>query len=180
MNQKNFNIWDGVYKTWSEAPENDDVFNNEVWVSKIVKPKEQNQTIPGYAETFLSENISYDNVLPVVLAMARVGNIESLRVLDFGGGLGQGFFSLTDSLLHAEKIEFHVIETEAVCRQGKTIFNQETRLFFHTKLPQFPDPVHVVHSRSAFQYSEDWVGLMKLFTGYKPKFLVLLKLVQHF
>ena len=53
------------------------------------------------------------------------------------------------------------------------LFNQETRLFFHTKLPQISDPVHIVYSRSAFQYINNWIELMHSFARYKPRFLVL-------
>ena len=41
MNQKNFNLWEGVYKTWNDAPGDDGVFNDDIW-------KDEMNTIFGF------------------------------------------------------------------------------------------------------------------------------------
>ena len=132
MNQKNFNLWEGVYETWDDAPGDDGVFNNDIWISKITERKQKASIIPSGA--VLSGTVSYDNILPVVTAMAVASKKGVLRILDFGGGLGDDFFSLADSLRHAEKIECHVVGTEAVCRQGVNYLIRKLDYFF---IPSF-------------------------------------------
>ena len=124
MNQKNFNLWEGVYKTWDDAPGDDGVFNDDIWISKITERKQKASIIPSGA--VLSGTVSYDNILPVVTAMAIASKRGVLRILDFGGGLGDGFFSLADNLVQTNQIEFHVVESATVCKQGIKLFNQET------------------------------------------------------
>ena len=168
MNSKDFNLWEGVYQVWDEAPQDDGVFEEDIWISKITEQAKKDREDLRSIGT-----LSYDYVLPIICAMTVAQNKEILRILDFGGGLGRGFFSLVGSLPLKEKIEFHVVETKAVSEQGQKLFADEPGLFFHDELPQLSDPVHIVHLGSTLQYVDDWISLIRSLASYQPKFLAL-------
>ena len=147
MKSDGFKIWEGVYEEWSDAPADDGVFDGDIWIQKITdraKKAHQDYLSSG---TISSATLSHDYVLPMVASMACGEN--QLRILDFGGGLAASYFPVVAALPDSKKVEFHVVEGKRVCQQAEEMFQDESLLHFHDKLPKLPSPVHIVHSGNA-------------------------------
>ena len=169
---QDFNVWEGVYSSWEEAPGDDDAFEDKVWLGKLTK-RAQNALAEFHSSSTVSPAARIrDYILPVAAGMLRSSIEGDLRVLDFGGGMGASFFPLISSLPDSEGVEFHIIEGKAICIKSKGILGDFKNLHFHEQMPEIFGPVHIIHAGSSIQYVEDWKGLLETFIDYRPKLLV--------
>ena len=174
MTEKNFNIWEGVYENWDRAPMDEGVFEGDLWLNKISSQAQQNLELFQTSGSSISPvSIARDYILPVVASMVERDVGETLRVLDFGGGLAKSYYSLITAFSEPNNLEFHIVESEAVCARGKKIFSDQPNILFHSKLPKLQDTVHIIHSGSTLQYVKEWQELIASFAEYKPKYLIL-------
>jgi len=173
MTDQDFNIWEGVYEEWDQAPVDDAVFSSNIWVEKIVE--RATKTLESYQELGGPPPISFihETALPLAATMISLDDQEPLRILDFGGGMGTSYLPLRANLPDRKLIEFHIVEGEAVCQRAREFFSGYSNLHFHHTLPSLPDPVHIIHLGSSLQYIDDWVGLISSFASLKPHYLIL-------
>ncbi len=170
---QSFNVWEGVYGCWEEAPGDNDAFDDKVWLGKVTQRAQD--AIAGFrssATVFPATRIR-DYILPVAASMLRSSIEGDLRILDFGGGMAASFFPLISSLSDSESVEFHVIEGKEICIKSHEILSDFKNLHFHQQLPEISAPVHIVHAGSSIQYVEDWKKLLATFIKYNPQLLVL-------
>lgn len=168
-----FHIWEGVYDKWSDAPEIDGAFNSEKWLNdQAASVMKEIAGLGKDRESISSCAISHDYILPTVAAMARK-NGQKLRIMDFGGGLASSLPLVKASLPPGDDIEFHVVESEGICRKGREVFPEGLNLFFHAKLPTDLGKYDVIHAGRSFQYIDDWRGLLCSFSRLEPRYLIL-------
>jgi putative methyltransferase (TIGR04325 family) len=173
MTDQSFNIWEGVYENWDQAPADEGFFDSDIWVNKISDLAQK--SLESYQNSANVEAVATtrDYILPVVASMVKRETSETLRIMDFGGGLAASYFPLVAVFPEPENLEFHIIEAEAVCARGKKIFAKQPNIHFHSKLPELQNPVHIIHSGSGLQYIKEWQGLITSFAEYKPKYFIL-------
>jgi putative methyltransferase (TIGR04325 family) len=173
MTDQDFNVWEGVYEDWSQAPMDDAVFSSNIWVEKVVE--RATKTLESYQELGGPPPVSFihETALPLASAMIFLDDQEPLRILDFGGGMGSSYLPLRANLPDRKLIEFHIVEAEAVCQRARELFSSYPDLHFHQTLPALPDPVHITHLGSSLQYIDDWAGLISSFASLKPRYLIL-------
>jgi len=176
MSDAPFHIWQGVYSSFTEAQGDLDVFEQDTWIAKetqrIKNAKKEAQkpspvTIPYAAQ-------GYDYILPVVAALSAPQN-GPLRILDFGGGMGSGFYDLIAKVPSLEDVEFHIVENEPICQSADILLKDEPRVTFHSKLPPI-DHFHIVHLGSSLHYIDDWRGLLATLAAYKPSVILFAEL----
>jgi putative methyltransferase (TIGR04325 family) len=131
MTEQDFNIWEGVYENWDLAPADDDVFASDIWVDKISQ-----QALKIFESYHSPDELPlntpiHENALPLASAMLSLNDLEPLRVLDFGGGMGTGYLYLKTSLYAQKLIEYHIVE-------GGGYLPTRQRAFFQP--PQFVFP----------------------------------------
>ena len=153
-----FNIWEGVYSSFTEAAPyslgrgfEGDVYNQRAFdaAMECVTALKKGMPIPAFHK-------QRSNILPPVTTM-MLQQRESLKVLDFGGGLGIGYMTLEESIpLCEQKIKYSIVEFPEICEQGRN-----------------SGEFDLIHSASALQYIEDWKGLIKKFISYNPKYILL-------
>ena len=164
-------FWEGVYNSWEEAPNDDDIFKGTIWVGQVEDRAKKD--IAAYNRCkIVPPPLILDYILPVVGGMLLPSK-KKLCVIDFGGGMGASYFPLISSIPHPEKIEFHIIEGKKICERGQKILKQFTNLHFHTQLPNLSKTVDIVHAGSSIQYVKNWKLLLKELTDYQPSLLVL-------
>ncbi len=96
---------------------------------------------------------------------------HTLRILDFGGGLGIGYMTLLESIPHAEeRIEYTIVEVPQVGDAGRELFSGRVR-YVETLPPG--DRFDLVHTASALQYVEDWRRVLGSLAGYQADFMLL-------
>jgi len=170
-----FNIWDGVYPEWEDAPEVGDAFNGDQWLSdQAANVAREIELLDNDSTGISSAAISRDYIMPVVTALAGVQLDSSrIKILDFGGGLASSYPLLMASLPAATNVDFHVVESKGVCDKAIALLAGHTNLHFHSSLPTPPDRFEIIHVGRAFQYIDDWRGLLAAFSALRPKYLVL-------
>ena len=96
-----------------------------------------------------------------------------LRVLDFGGGMGVGFIHLVSSLRRPCEVEYHVVETPAMCDGGRDLFRADPRIRFHSELPARLPELQIVYVSSALQYVDNYAELLHQLCAYRANFILL-------
>jgi putative methyltransferase (TIGR04325 family) len=169
-------IWEGIYEHYRDVPASGPGFNGERWVkdsfdlvNELVRTRRQEQSnsrpSPGEGEKLLS-----------LLCSLTLRDKGEVKVLDFGGGSGAGYVYLADMLPDATRLQYHIVETTAMCRAGEEFFQGETNIQFFDSLP--PDGSHfdIVYINSALQYVEDYAGLIHQLCAYDPSFFLFVRL----
>lgn len=100
------------------------------------------------------------------------------RILDWGGGTGLRFWTTQPSL--NRRVAWLVVDNPALAELGREIKGESSELSFATDLP---DPsaggFDIVFVYSSLQYVEDQDALLGALTAYRPKFIVLPRLMGH-
>src|SRR5208282_6283438 len=91
----------------------------------------------------------YLNVFTTILAVLCQQN-KKVRVLDFGGGMGNTYVPVIASLKTQVDIEYHIVDTPGNCASGKKIFTKEDAPFFYENIPEIE--VDLVLTSSTIQY----------------------------
>jgi putative methyltransferase (TIGR04325 family) len=172
MSNTDFCIWEGIYDHFPEDY-TDRVFESDRWVKALRKRSVQLLDGLEEGETISSHTLIHEHPLPPVVALLAASVDIPIRVLDFGGGIGNSFFSLVKSLPTFDLVEFHVIETPAVCRLGRDVFKKIHNLHFHDELPSDFKKFDVVHAGNSFHYIADWRMMLEKYAGYKPRIIML-------
>ncbi len=168
---KAFHIWEGVYQKWNEAPLVGDAFNSDKWLS------DQAAYVSAEIAELLDDGISAcavsrDFVLPVLAAFVlQPGRV--LRILDFGGGMASSYPLVMGTTSGCEAIEFHVLESPAICASGRAKLTSCKNLFFHSEMPPADIDFDIVHAGRSMQYVDDWRGLLAAFAQRKAQYIVL-------
>ena len=168
------NVWEGVYRSWEEAPEDGNVHEGKIWVNKITdSAKKALADYRSREETVSLTSLTKDYILSVASGMLLTSAERDLCIIDFGGGMGASYLPLIASIPHPEKVEFHIVEGKTICGRGQKILKEFSKLHFHTEFPKLTKPVDIVHAGSSIQYVKDWKALLEKFVDYQPRLLVL-------
>jgi putative methyltransferase (TIGR04325 family) len=167
------NVWEGIYPSWEEAPEDGNVHEGDIWVNKITDSAQKSLADYRSRETVSLASLTKDYILSVASGMLLPSAENDLCIIDFGGGMGASYLPLIASIPHPEKVEFHIVEGKTICERGQKILEEFSKLHFHTQFPKLIKPVDIVHAGSSIQYVKDWKALLTKFTDYQPRLLVL-------
>ncbi|MEK9628824.1 MAG: methyltransferase, TIGR04325 family [Nitrospinota bacterium] len=167
------NVWDGIYDSWEEAPQDNDVLEGKIWINKVARQAQSALAAYHSGKVVSLASSTQDYVLSLVGGILLPTTKGDLRILDFGGGMAASYFPLVSALEEPERVEFHIVEVKAICDLSKEILEDFPKLFFYEELPELSRPVHIVHAGSSLQYIPDWKGLLSKFAGYQPELLIL-------
>jgi putative methyltransferase (TIGR04325 family) len=170
--KNSFNIWEGTYTHFDNAPRKGKGFSGETWcqrtkasVGESLRALRENGHIP--------EEAKFRNYILPVLAALAAEDAKNLRILDFGGGMGNSFLPLLADMVEAKKVELHIVETDAVCTAGQELFADEPSVIFHSTLPDDQRPFDIVHAGSVLHYIRDWQEILAKLASYKPRYILL-------
>jgi putative methyltransferase (TIGR04325 family) len=172
MSNKDFCIWEGIY---DHFPEDyiDRVFESERWVNTLRKQSLQLLNELEGGGTISAHTLIHEHPLPPVVALLAAWVDTPIRILDFGGGIGNSFVSLIESLPTSDLVEFHVLETPAICQLGREVYKKFHNLHFHDELPRDLKKFDVVHAGNSLHYVADWRMMLGQFACYEPRFIML-------
>lgn len=164
--------WEGVYKHYRDVPASGGGYESGVVVSAMAEhTRKLKETLAAGLEP--EEEFDGDNLpLPLLAACASEGS--PVRILDFGGGMGEGYLRLKAAM--TGPVEYHIVELELNCAEGRRLFEGAGDIFFHAALPKEMAGVDIAHINSALQYIEDYAGLLGRLADYKPRYILLARL----
>jgi putative methyltransferase (TIGR04325 family) len=112
-----------------------------------------------------------ESLLPLLSGIVYAES-GSVKILDFGGGLGLTFYQVTKGMPKVENLEFHIAEVEKVCEAGGDYFKDEPNIFFHIGLPRSISRFDIVHIGSSLQYVDNWQAMIGGLCGYQPRYIL--------
>ena len=173
INQWNGRVWEGVFCSFDEAKGENDVFHDSLWIDK---QREQIKNKLSQLDDDKDAGISSiaqsnDYYLSVILASQYEEHKKKLSVLDFGGGLGNTYLEVAKILANEVDLTYVIVENENLCQQGIELYKEDHQLEFSVELP-VNTVFDTVHAGSSIQYVEDWLGVLKKFSDYQPKYIV--------
>jgi putative methyltransferase (TIGR04325 family) len=168
-----FNIWEGIYGSFHEVG-SDAIgpgFGGDVYRARSLKVAHEclaalnaDKPIPLFYK-------QRSTLLPPVVAM-MLESRNPLRILDFGGGLGIGYMTLSESIpQHSGAIEYTIVEIPEVCDAGRGLLLGGA-VAYSDSLPS-QGKFDLVHSASALQYIEDWQQALKFLCDYGAEYMLL-------
>ena len=163
--------WEGAYKHYRDVPVSGGGYESEAVVAAMAEhTRKLRETLAAGSEPCEEDG---DNILLPLLA---AGSAEGrpVRILDFGGGMGEGYLRLKAAM--AGPVEYHIVELERNCAEGRRLFEGAGDIFFHNALPPGLEKVDIVHINSALQYIEDYAGLLGRLADYRPLYILLVRL----
>jgi putative methyltransferase (TIGR04325 family) len=165
-------IWEGVYKTFKDAPSSGAGFSGERWVQSSLEKINAVRQDAQKKGTVLSVTQYRASLLPLVAAIA-LNELKGVKILDFGGGIGFLYYQVLNGLPHTENFEFHIIEIDALCELGKQYFEDEQHIFFHPSLPREEGlTFDIIHMGSSLHYYEEWEDLLSRLCRYQPRYFL--------
>ena len=160
--------WEGVYPHISAVPATPADRRGEGWLGAEVDPTR-------YSSLPL-EILQEHNFLAVITAVICSQNGGSLRVLDFGGGLGISYAHLRHTLPQCAGLDYHIVELEWACREGSRLYAGDRQIHFHRSLPeQLPD-LDLIHLTESLEYIEDYGGLLKRLCTFRATYVLIVGL----
>ena len=165
------NTWDGIYSSFEEVPISGKGFDSETWLENsrkriysILETPKHNGAVP------LMETCR-ESLLPLLAAIVSE-ELKTVRILDFGGGLGSDFVSVIKSISNGESVEYYVVESEKMCDLGNVVFSNDTRIQFRPSLPDDIKTADIVHLGSSLHYISDWQQMIQRLASYNPRFFI--------
>ena len=114
----NFNSpWKGVYKQYRDVPTSGTFFDSAFIVSMAEHTRSLKEALAGGPQS--GTDCEGDKLLLPLLAGAVAAG-RPVKIIDFGGGLGESYLWLKAAM--TESVEYHVVELERTCAEGRRIF----------------------------------------------------------
>ena len=90
--------------------------------------------------------------------------------------MGIDYIRLRCGLSDCGNIDYHVVESAAICEEGRSLFESDLRISFHSSLPQRTLGADIVYINSALQYMSDYGSILNELCAYKPKYFLFVRL----
>ena len=170
MNDRSMKLPAGVFSSFSEVP-NQTRYNSDEYLHglSVYCDDRANELVSGAFPRTLERNLQ-NNVLASVAA-SMLGR-RKLRILDFGGGLGQSFVAVAASIPnYARRLEYTVYDLPDTVAYAKAHDIYGPR---HIKGIHFIDDLSSVPScdlayfGSSLQYESDWRGAVSAVSRLGP------------
>jgi putative methyltransferase (TIGR04325 family) len=165
-----FEVWQGIYSSFAEAPVAGPGFSGTEWIERTASNMRRLTSSAANGQTDFS--LLQRNSVLTVLAASLLSDRPRIRILDFGGGPGYGYFVLLNAIPDAaRRIDYHIVELESICRDAAGAFPSLNAPRFH---PTFPEGMtfDIVFTASTLQYIEDWQAICERLADCRSPYLV--------
>ncbi|MDD5136127.1 MAG: methyltransferase, TIGR04325 family [Candidatus Omnitrophica bacterium] len=103
---------------------------------------------------------------------------KTIKVLDFAGGTGFVYYRIFPFLAAPDNVLWHVVDNATLIDMGRSHKTERHRLaFFETLPPALDNNYDVVYINASLQYIDDHVGLLKKLLTYRPRCIILTRLL---
>jgi len=171
MTGASFQVWEGVFDSFQEAPANGPGFDGEAWRRRSMAAARDAMERLRTGQP-LDYSTRQRNAVLVTLGAVLLAQQQRIRILDFGGGPGYGLLAMLSAIPDAAaRIDYHIVEVENVCRDAPALFDKVATPKFHTELP-VRQSFDIVFTASTLQYIEAWRDICRSLAAYNAPYLV--------
>ena len=163
-------IWDGVYKKFDQAPVVGQGFASEAWLSDMERYTRTAVTALGNNGAGMPENVPQYHALLAMLVASLPAVERSVRVIDFGGGMGVGFANLMRCVPAKTALDYLIIDNEESCRRGRELLIDFPSVKFASELPHEIESVYVMVLSGVLQFVEHYEELLTQLASFRPTF----------
>jgi putative methyltransferase (TIGR04325 family) len=157
------NIWEGIYPSFSACPKTGTEFQGDFWAqNSLAEVKKIIEDQGDESETVLLKR-NRDNYLAYLFTTLAATQSSSIKVLDFAGGVGFSYAVLLKKSFLTSRLDFSVVETPAVCKVGRELFANDTKIRFFDSPEKIEQDIKfdIIHLGSCLQYFDDWKGTLE-------------------
>ena len=166
--KKNFYIWDGVYKNFDSTGYNEisQGFSSQKYLDNNLKDLLKVKNNTKYLNRFTQR---YKNFDKFIIKLLSDKNIKKLKILDFGGGFGNGYLLLNKKLdkKNFKKIEYYILDIPKIIKISKKILPNVNYL---DKIPN--KKFDIVVSSSSIQYIDNWKKIIDKLCKLDSEYLI--------
>lgn len=163
---KDFHVWEGVFESFEKAPTIGKGFESKTWINRSSEKIKELIKTSEQQDSYLFDNTPLYSIASTVYAEKK-----SLKILDFGGGMGNTYIPLKTVLPENENLEFVVVEGEENVNTAEKIFENDKSINFLTDLPK-NKYFDIIHISSSLQYIDNWKSLIKALSQYNAKYFI--------
>ena len=175
--------WVGPFLSWDVAKSNSQGYESESILTKVVEATRK--VVNGEAlferDSVLFNKPHYSWPLLAIFQKIVKNEDPSLRILDFGGSLGSGYFQMRAFLTSEMSLDWNVVEQEHFVNAGKSSFESgELHFYYSIEECLKEKQVDVLFVSGVLQYLEnpdDWV---KKFLGFGIQYVLLSRTIVQF
>ena len=169
---QDFVVWEGVYGSFTEAAAVGSGFDGPTWRDRSIEAA-RDAAAQARSRQPLDYGLRQRNAVLPTLAAVMLTEQERVAILDFGGGLGAGYFVLAKAMPETiGRVDYAIVDVDSISAAGRELFGGERSLAFHSGLPDAAS-FDIVHAASVVQYVEDWRTLIGRLANYGARFLSL-------
>ena len=165
-------VWTGVYAHYEDVPVSGPGFDGERWAAIT---RAHTEFALAASRGGAPVRATGDRALLPELATEVLTERGEVRIVDFGGGMGISYIDVRAACGPAV-IEYTVVETEAVCAAGRSLFASESAIRFVTSLGQVNQGVDIVYVSSALQYLPDPLAALRELASLGARYILLVNL----
>jgi putative methyltransferase (TIGR04325 family) len=162
-------VWTGVYARYEDVPVSGPGFEGATWTAIT-----RTHTERALAELRRGTSLraTGDRALLPELATEVLAARGAVRIVDFGGGMGIGYIDVRARSGPAT-VEYVVVETEAVCAAGRSLFAGDSAIRFVTSLNEVAPGADIVYVSSALQYVHEPIELLRRLAALGARYVLL-------
>lgn len=165
--------WQGIYSHLSELPPAKEAFEKKQWLTPLYL---STKNIKNCVEIGKSIPANHAHEFLASITRDLLKDTKSLRIVDVGGGMGNAYLYLRSAGIPLSKIDYFVMEIEAVSRLAKELLVSYDHLSFGAAPVQEFQEADIVYVSTALQYFSDFRETLRMICSWKPKHLVMDKL----
>jgi putative methyltransferase (TIGR04325 family) len=165
-----FNVWEGVFESFADAPSAGLGFKGDEWRMRseaLARAMLADVDIHSLDFSTYQRNAVLCTLVPTLL---RTNDVVS--VLDFGGSVGYGYNILRTVLgPDISRIRYSIVEVAPICDLGRQLFAGNRNIRFSVDLLT-EETFDVVFTASALQYIDDWHKLVGDLAAFGAQYLL--------
>ena len=168
-------IWEGLYDKFSDVPVRGNGFANDELVKDTVLYTKKVIENQGHVEIAIKDHM----FLSFLTSSCFFGK-DNVKIIYFGGGAGIGYVIVRKFSHSKVKINYFVIEIDALVEPGINFWKDNTFLekdsiCFMSELPPVNIKPDIVYTSGIFQYIDDYKNKIKELCSYHAPFLFFAK-----
>jgi putative methyltransferase (TIGR04325 family) len=164
--------WEGIYPQLGDVPGKTGAYDSSDRVEEFVT---HTRTSIDALKAGKPQHPGWHQPL-ALLAGSLMRGQNRLKVLDLGGGVGLAYVQLLSALHCNVELRYIVVELENMCRAGRQLFGDDSRIEFYRELPSDAGHLDVVYASSVLPYVDDYVAAVQRLVGLKASYLLFTQL----
>ena len=160
----NNSMFKGFFKSFDDIKKKSNIFENKFWIKREFKKVQK-------LKKKQSHEINASKDYPLLVATSIIYNKnKNLNIIDYGGGFGSGYLSISKGVVK-NNLKYYIVDLPEICKLGKKIFVKDKNIIFLKNIPKINN-CNIFHFGSCLQYIDNWKQLLNQTCKLKPRYII--------